>query len=803
MADITYEYSDSDVAGRKNVDIQIDSSIPYISGVTAYTNTAGANPSQAAVTEVQNSTVTILGGSGTYVTGADAYNMGAVHGTRTLNMVDGSTYGLIGGLILNDTIEESYTPVKSDADVVINMTGGQVTRINGGAFFSVSKVKDADGNVTAMSTAQYIESKGGLSAFAVGGDVYINVLGNGVVREELFGGGSYSSVDGKVTIVFGENSKFGTNNYNAEDCCIFGGAKRGAYVGSSEIIIKDSADINGRIYGGGAASSSGTAIVNGDTKVSILGGIVRDSVFGGGQKDIVHGSTNVNIAGGTVTGNVYGGGSGSTIEGGTNVTLTGGSVEGAVYGTGVNDTVKGDVTISILGGDWSDTDIVALAEGAKLEGGNAYLYVGSDEQAYDGSVKSFEGFNHLVVHKNSTFDMSGANVFGISNQTITLSAINLQKAAVTGAYAEVGAEGVTLTLLSEGRLRSGKYLVAAVDSLSKNRAARANVPSGWTLDNVTVNGIATFDDLEWIGNTLYLNYLSSGVEAAALSNWGVFKSSQAFVNALWNQRGENAVSLDANDGKGGISPATRNMAWAAVYGMDGRISDAADYNTYGVAVGAERKFGKSSSVGLALGYGWGEVSPFATGKVDQESAYLAMYGCAGAWNMYKGSLSVDWSVAVGDTTSESKEYSGDWSQTSWQLDARATYSQAISERTTASAFVGVQYYTHDSAEVDGVSISGMDNLRLFVGGGLNRRVSERASVYGEASVFADVLRDNPYAVEAGQRYEGNNPGRVGGKVGVGASYSISDKWSARGGYSFEVADDNTEHNLNLGASYSF
>lgn len=164
---------------------------------------------------------------------------------------------------------------------------------------------------------------------------------------------------------------------------------------------------------------------------------------------------------------------------------------------------------------------------------------------------------------------------------------------------------------------------------------------------------------------------------------------------------------------------------------------------------------------------------------------------------------MDWSVAVGDTTSESKEYSGDWSQTSWQLDARATYSRAISERTTASAFVGAQYYTHDSAEVNGVSISGMDNLRLFVGGGLNRKVSYRTSIYGEASVFADVLRDNPSVSVDGAIFENNNPGRVGGKISVGASYSISDKWSVRGGYSFEVADDNTEHNLNLGASYSF
>ena len=747
---------------------------------------------------VRNSTVVMEGGYAEYLV-ADSLGDGIVTGERTLTMTGGKADLVVAGSLIIADVKpaggyyqtpgnpNSPCPYQSKEKVTVNICGDAVV---GSKVYGGTVISDSD----FMNTLK-------TGDLGVGGDVFINVYGNAQVKGEIRGGGgTHACVEGKVTINLYEDAIVSGN--------IYGGARGGlngvgAYVrGGTEITVDGNAQIKKDIYGGSSYSAT-SAYCYGDTKVNVKGGTISGNVYGGGDRDIIQGSTSVLISGGVIEKSVYGGGSGSTIEGGTNVTLTGGSVEGAVYGTGVNDTVKGDVTISILGGDWSDTDIVALAEGAKLEGGNAYLYVGSDEQAYDGSVKSFEGFNHLVVHKNSTFDMSDANVFGISNQTITLSAINLQKAAVTGAYAEVGAEGVTLTLQSEGRLRSGKYLVAAVDSLSKNRAASANVPSGWTLDNVTVNGIATFDDLEWIGNTLYLNYLSSGVEAAALSNWGVFKSSQAFVNALWNQRGENAVSLDANDGKGGILPATRNMAWAAVYGMDGHICDTADYNTYGVAVGAERKFGKSSSVGLALGYGWGEVSPFAAGKVDQESAYLAMYGCVGTWNMYKGNLSVDWSVAVGDTTSESKEYSGDWSQTSWQLDARATYSRAISERTTASAFVGVQYYTHDSAEVDGVSISGMDNLRLFVGGGLNRRVSERASVYGEASVFADVLRDNPYAVEAGQRYEGNNPGRVGGKVGVGASYSISDKWSARGGYSFEVADDNTEHNLNLGASYSF
>lgn len=813
----THTYEKDDASGRMNVRVLLDGKVLGVLSPTGYNEDSVGDRIPAQYSEVQNSVVEIKDGANcTYLICADAHNEGIVYGTRTINMSGGYAYGLIGGHAYYKYIDADFKPYNSTEDVVINLTGGSVTRVNGGGLFSVDGIIDAEGNKIVKGTQDYIEYMED-STFAVGGDVYINVLGDGVVREELYGGGSYASVNGKVRIVFGEDSKFGTHNTNEAEHCIFGGAKRGAYVGSSEIIIKDNADINGRIYGGSAASSFGKSTVKGDTAVFIQGGIVRNSVFGAGQEDVILGCTKVSISDGEVTGNVYGGGSGSTIEKGTNVTLSGGTVGGTVYGTGENDTVKGDVTISLLGGDWSGIDIVAVADGAKIENGSAYLIVGNENAAYHGSVKSFEGFDHLVVHRNSSFDMGGANIFAINTQTITLSAVNLRQAAVTGGFAAVGADGVTLDIRSAGRLRSGKYMVATV-----GQAPADGAPAGWNAANVTVQGIAGFDDFVWEASTLYLNYVSPYAYTAAEAGWGVFKSSQAFTGALWGNR-NNAVVLDApaatpapapvaNDGKAPIAtteltpttPSAITLAWGTVYGQSGRISgEGADYSLYGAAIGAERLYANGTSICLAFGYDWGKVSPFTCRSVDQDTWHAALYGRVGAWKVGKGTVAVDWSAAYGDTTSEHSDYSTDWSQSSWQLDVRATYAQALSERAIASVFAGTQYYTHDDTEVDGMEISSMQNLRLQAGAGVSYAATAKTTVYGQACAYFDAMRHNPYVDDAGVRVRSSNPGRIGGVFSVGAEHAISEQWSLRGSYSFDVAKDSTEHNVNVGAQYRF
>ncbi|MBQ7023630.1 MAG: autotransporter outer membrane beta-barrel domain-containing protein [Akkermansia sp.] len=607
---------------------------------------------------------------------------------------------------------------------------------------------------------------------------------------------------------------------------------------SGDVNIK----INGGTVGKGAdseailgAGGSGHS-VDGKVSINVSGGMVDGNIFAGPRNvySEVRGGTEINISGGTITGNVYGGGNiddgadkpdswnmkevsmpAPTVYNGTNITITGGTIEGSVYGAGIGDIVKDGTCITLLGGTITGgvygggTDDSSVVEGEKI------LYVGNADQEFTGSVGWVEGFTQVIVSKGSSLKMDAGNVFEVNEQIITLSSANLMEAAMSGGFALVGEKGLTLTLLAGEPLASGKYKVVELteNGNGKLRATAPAGPQGWEEGKVTftADSIAGFDDLVWEGNILYLIYKQWNVDAAIVSNWGVFKSSQAFTGTLWGNR-SNAVVLGSpagtNDGKAPVAiagqPAT-TLAWASAYGQSGRISNAgADYSLYGAAMGIERQFGATgSSIGVAFGYDWGKVSPFTTTSADQETWHAALYGRAGAWKAGKGTVSVDWSVAYGDTTTEHNDFASDWSQESWQFDVRATYAQALSERATASVFAGVQYYTHDDATVDNMHISSLQNLRLTAGAGLSYAATARTNVYGQASLYFDAMRHNPHVDTNGACFKGTNPGRIGGVLSVGADYAITDRWTLRGAYSFDAAKDSTEHNVNAGVQYSF
>ena len=583
------------------------------------------------------------------------------------------------------------------------------------------------------------------------------------------------------------------------------------------------------IMGAGGSGHS----VDGTVTVTVnKGATVEGDIFAGPNNIYAEvGKTVIEINGGTIIGNVYGGGDiddgiskfgdkfpkapAPTVLNGTNITITGGTIEGSVYGAGIGDIVKGGTCITLLGGTITGgvygggTDDSSVVEGEKI------LYVGNADQEFTGSVGWVEGFTQVIVSKGSSLKMDAGNVFEVNEQIITLSSANLMEAAMSGGFALVGEKGLSLTLLAGETLASGKYKVVELteNGNGKLRATAPAGPQGWEEGKVTFtsDSIAGFDDLVWEGNILYLIYKQWNVDAAIVSNWGVFKSSQAFTGTLWGNR-SNAVVLGSPagtyDGKAPVAIADQpstTLAWASAYGQSGRISNAgADYSLYGAAMGIERQFGaKGSSIGVAFGYDWGKVSPFTTTSADQETWHAALYGRAGAWKAGKGIVSVDWSVAYGDTTTEHNEYTSDWSQDSWQFDVRATYAQALSERATASVFAGVQYYTHDDATVDNMHISSLQNLRLTAGAGLNYAATARTNVYGQASLYFDAMRHNPHVDTNGASFQGTNPGRIGGVLSLGADYAISEQWTLRGGYSFDAAKDSTEHNVNAGVQYSF
>ena len=292
------------------------------------------------------------------------------------------------------------------------------------------------------------------------------------------------------------------------------------------------------------------------------------------------------------------------------------------------------------------------------------------------------------------------------------------------------------------------------------------------------------------------------VQAAIAANWGVFKSAQAFTGALWSGRG--VVSCVNLDSKGATDK--RNLAWGTAYGHGSRIGgNGADYSIYGAAIGLERALPKNRSLGIAFGYDCGKVSPFNSAEVDQQSAHLALHGRA--WShclKNRDGVAVDWVAAYGQTDSEYDALNGKVSQNSLLLEGRVGYFRQVSERTSVRAFGSMQYFAMDSDSIGDVRVGTLQNLRMQLGTGISYKATNRTSVFGEAALHYDAMRHNPYVEANGERLRnGANPGRFGGNIAVGVDYQLNNDWSLRGSYSFEAASNNSEHNVNVGAVYSF
>ena len=164
---------------------------------------------------------------------------------------------------------------------------------------------------------------------------------------------------------------------------IWGGTDSSSDVASSDITIKSGQF--GWILGGSAS----TGAVTGTAKITMSGGTVNGSIFGGGYEGTC-GNTEVRISGGTFIGEIYGGGELGTVTGATYVeiddahivpividpgTYSGGGIYGGGFGE-VAESDKGKVgSAQVL--------IKSLAEDSRnvtVFGGGLYSNVGGNTQ---------------------------------------------------------------------------------------------------------------------------------------------------------------------------------------------------------------------------------------------------------------------------------------------------------------------------------------------------------------------------------------------------------------------------------------
>ncbi len=367
--------------------------------------------------------------TGIYVGGrASGLRYGDNHAVRSSIIEGGWIYNLIGGPLAADDRKDVN-------DIVINIKGGEVDMVTGGA-----------GNSKTT------------------GNRIINMTG-GTVNYSIFGGsngylGSNSDgvLDGSTLIYVGGNATVGGQSdelFGVESGSIFGGGNGNASydtigtVSNSYVIIDGSADIKKNVYGAGNYGPVGPQN-SGTTK------------------------TNIDIFGGTIEGNVYGGGNrnglGSTSVVGTlNISMTDGEVKGSIFGgSRTKGTIYGNVSVNAVGGTIY-TDIYGGGEGGYSSNndpgtyvtGNTFVHLGQNGDSIDkltvkGNVYGGSAYGTVngTARNTSTHSTYSTKVV-VDNGTVLGSVVGGGKGSSTYTPYVLGDVTVTVNGGSIGRVYGG------------------------------------------------------------------------------------------------------------------------------------------------------------------------------------------------------------------------------------------------------------------------------------------------------------------------------------------------------------
>lgn len=252
----------------------------------------------------------------------------------------------------------------------------------------------------------------------VDGWTTVNMIG-GTVHGNLYGGGEIGSVDHFT----GENSSTWSrySSQSAENQAKYGNTYvnvTGGTVGYPKAVF-NSGDSLSFVYGGGKGQDSAAykeyANVK-NTYVTVSGGLVSGSVFGGAEDGHVLGNTNVIISDGALIGSggfthefdgcVLGGGlninnlhrGAGRVQGNTYVTVTGGRIRRSVFGGGAMARVGVDVE-----GLLADQELLYDNDGAydSLNHGSTFVDVSGDTVQY-ANADAFEASEYYATYQTTT-----------------------------------------------------------------------------------------------------------------------------------------------------------------------------------------------------------------------------------------------------------------------------------------------------------------------------------------------------------------------------------------------------------------
>ena len=385
-------------------------------------------------------TVNIDGGSvgvNNTATSGDIYRGNVYGGGRGIDPVSGgNTFSRTSGLILGNTY--------------VNMTDGTVYRnvFGGGSMASVGTYSyqndgSADNDkITALQRAETGKTEVAIS----GGTVGINGANNG----HVFGAGrgvaglmgeqkmdNFTYVDRTYVTISGNANIAG---------CVFGSGDNGHVYHNTQVVVaggtigsSNGGPVNGNVFGSGRGAdtylsgepaaptlSPSAGRVYGNTDVYIVGGTMKNNIYGGGYLATVDKNTNVTInTSASVTRETYEITGGVPTAGTTTVTYSGTpTVYGDVFGgsaLGQLGAVNCTTTVSIMGGTIGHASSYKTSYGNIFGGGNGDAEGNSMDSYSNGTTSGKRAANVLnLVKVNIGNSTSGnatilGNVFGGNN----------------------------------------------------------------------------------------------------------------------------------------------------------------------------------------------------------------------------------------------------------------------------------------------------------------------------------------------------------------------------------------------------
>lgn len=537
-AGVAVAADDLPLEGEHTYDSEKNPNVNHLMGGWLVKDAATAGDAKGDITlTVTGGTISeIIGGS--YVKANSAFNETLTHGTITTT-ISGSTTSsqfVVGG----SKIANSENARLKTGDISLTIKGGTFgTEDNTGGYELVmgGNYLKADKSAADKSTAQ----AGDISVKIEGGEFHASVVGGSTAHVYPSNGEkipNLSVTDGStsVTITGGTFNPSETNlneangGINLKAAVIGGGLAYGA--NTSTVLGSDTRDvtsrvainggeIHGKVVAGSVVANDGySAIVHGDTLLSMSGGTVSDDLVGGGmvqdaaklpattagaetgenpnaqkQPDhnlIVTGNAGVTVAGGTATGEIVGGnyvrGNGSARVENSSVTITSGTFSPDTANK-AQYVIGGNKSMAYGSSSNKPADVATT-----LVKGNSSVLVDGAVKIVDGAVvggsmakAEKDGKATATVAGNSGVQVDKGTLAGVVGGGIAETYYNASATAesTVDGTSSVTINGGTIEGIAYGAVAAGKSSAAVVGGgLANDKGSTATVGS----TSVTIAG---------------------------------------------------------------------------------------------------------------------------------------------------------------------------------------------------------------------------------------------------------------------------------------------------------------------------